>query len=97
MLARMFAGDLTPSQKDKQGRYFIDRSGQHFGTVLAYLRGEQMAMVCSRSLIEEEEEANYYQVHFELYMQHGIRIQLIRTHMCLKQEHQHVTCACLKV
>ena len=59
MLARMFGGDMTPSNTDKQGRYFIDRSGQHFGTVLAYLRGEQVDMLASRSLIEE---AKYYQV-----------------------------------
>ena len=61
MLARMFAGDMTPSHTDNQGRYFIDRSGQHLGTVLAYLRGEQVDMVCSRSLIDE---ANYYQVRW---------------------------------
>lgn len=54
MLARMFAGDMTPSIKDKQGRYCIDRSGRHFGTVLAYLRGERV----DRSLVEE---AHYYQ------------------------------------
>ncbi|KAL3152758.1 BTB/POZ domain-containing protein kctd14, variant 2 [Trebouxia sp. C0009 RCD-2024] len=34
-------------------------SGQHFGTVLAYLHGEQVDMVCSRSLVDE---ANYYQL-----------------------------------
>lgn len=59
MLARMFAGDMAPSAKDKQGRYFVDRSGQHFGTVLAYSRGEQIDMLASKSLIEE---AKYYQV-----------------------------------
>ena len=59
MLACMFSGDLTPSTQDKHGRYFIDRSPQHFGTVLAYLRGEQVDMLASKSLIEE---AKYYQV-----------------------------------
>lgn len=38
MLARMFSGDFAPAHQDSQGRYFIDRDGTHFGTVLAYLR-----------------------------------------------------------
>ena len=49
MLARMFAGDMTPSQKDRRGRHLIDRRGQHFGTVLAYLRGEQVDMMSGDS------------------------------------------------
>ena len=58
-LARMFAGDLAPSQVDKQGRYFIDRSGDTFGAVLAYLRGEELHRFCARDAVQE---AQYYQV-----------------------------------
>lgn len=57
MLACMFSGDMTPSTKDKEGRFFIDRSGEHFGTILAYLRGQQILTNCGL-----REEAKYYQV-----------------------------------
>ena len=57
MLARMFAGDMVPGNVDKEGRYFIDRSGEHFGTVLAYLRREHV--VGNKRLLEE---FRYYQV-----------------------------------
>lgn len=63
MLARMFAGDMTPSTKDSMGRYFIDRSGVHFSTVLAYLRGECLILnSASPQRLALLQEAKYYQV-----------------------------------
>jgi len=63
MLACMFAGDLAPSNMDKAGRYFIDRSGKHFGTILSYFRGDQLflklAHMQTRAIMQE---AQYYQV-----------------------------------
>ena len=36
MLAAMFSGDMQPAQQDKQGRFFIDRNGDHFAIIMAY-------------------------------------------------------------
>ncbi len=63
MLARMFAGDMTPSTKDSMGKYFIDRSGVHFSAVLAYLRGECLLLSsASPQRLALLQEAKYYQV-----------------------------------
>ena len=78
MLARMFAGDMTPSTKDKQGRYFIDRSGQHFGAVLSYLHGEKVDMLATRSLVEE---AKYYQAGF------------VKSNYSLARKLDHICCS----
>ena len=40
MLAAMFSGDLRPAHTDKEARYFIDRNGELFAVVIAFLRGE---------------------------------------------------------
>ena len=63
MLARMFAGDMTPSTKDSMGKYFIDRSGVHFSAVLAYLRGEGLLLSSATpQRLALLQEAKYYQV-----------------------------------
>ncbi len=36
MLAATFSGDMQPAQQDKQGRFFIDRNGDHFAIIMAY-------------------------------------------------------------
>ncbi len=63
MLAAMFSGDLQPAQQDKQGRFFIDRNGDHFAMILAYLRDEPLQLpgfgMQRRAL---EAEARFYQV-----------------------------------
>ena len=43
-LARLFSGDLKPALQDTQGRFFIDRNGILFGTILSYLRDEPMSV-----------------------------------------------------
>ena len=63
MLCKMFSGDLAPSHQDSHGRYFIDRDGTHFGSVLAYLRGEPLQLPSSfaeRSALAAE--GAFYQV-----------------------------------
>ncbi len=63
MLARMFAGVMTPSTKDSSGRYFINRCGVHFSVVLAYLRGECLILnSASPERLALLQEAKYYQV-----------------------------------
>ena len=66
MLAKMFCGDLAPAYFDSQGRFFIDRNGENFGAVLAYLRGEQLPVpnIVQRAALLAE--ASYYQVRFTL-------------------------------
>ena len=63
MLAAMFSGDMQPAQQDKQGRFFIDRNGDHFAIILAYLRDEPLQLpglgMQRRAL---EAEARFYQV-----------------------------------
>ena len=63
MLASRFAGDMTPAYVDSRGRYFIDRDGTHFGTILAYLR-EQAIQIPSdaKELAALATEASFYQV-----------------------------------
>lgn len=64
MLSKMFSGDLKPADQDAQGRFFIDRDGTHFGSVLAYLRGQPVqfpAGLAERSALAAE--ASFYQVH----------------------------------
>ncbi len=65
MLARMFSdsGDLAPAHKDNHGRFFIDRDGSRFTTILAFLREE--AVLVPSSVNERaalSAEASYYQV-----------------------------------
>lgn len=63
MLCSMFSGDFAPALQDCQGRYFIDRDGTHFHTVLAFLREQPIQTPCSfeeRSALTAE--ATYYQV-----------------------------------
>lgn len=43
--------------KDKDGRFFIDRDGTHFGAVLDYLRMEEVPI---KHLVEVHKEAVYY-------------------------------------
>ena len=70
MLAVMFSG-RHPFSKDREGRYFIDRDGQHFGHILSYLRSDALppeeAVVhvlreaeffCLQSLIEKLEASS---------------------------------------
>ena len=63
VLAAMFSGDMQPAQQDKQGRFFIDRNGDHFAIILANLRGEPLQLpdfgMQQRAL---EAEARFYQV-----------------------------------
>ncbi len=63
MLAAMISGDMQPAQQDKQGRFFIDRNGDHFAVILAYLRHEPLQLpgfgMQRRAL---EAEARFYQV-----------------------------------
>ena len=42
MLAAMFREGQIGSERDTQGRYFIDRDGTHFGIILNYLRDRQL-------------------------------------------------------
>ena len=66
MLAKMFAEDseLPPAYKDSQGRFFIDRDGKYFGTILSYLREQPFDIPTSRSEREAlTEEARFFQVY----------------------------------
>lgn len=63
MLAAMFSGDLQPAQQDNKGRFFIDRNGDHFAIILAYLRDEPLQLLgfgMQRRALEAE--ARFYQV-----------------------------------
>lgn len=63
MLAAMFSGDMQPAQQDHQGRFFIDRNGDHFAIILAYLRNEPLQLLgfgMQRRALEAE--ARFYQV-----------------------------------
>ena len=63
MLASMFAGDMTPAYVDSQGRYFIDRDGTHFATILAYLREEPIRLpLAAKEKAALASEASFYQV-----------------------------------
>ena len=65
MLAKMFSEDseLPPAYRDSQGRFFIDRDGKHFNTILSYLREQPFDIPTSRSDREAlAEEARYFQV-----------------------------------
>lgn len=59
MLCAMFSGRHSVPQ-DSQGRYFIDRDGQHFHIVLDYLRHKQVPR--GSDVFVTYEEATYYQV-----------------------------------
>lgn len=45
---------------DTQGRYFIDRDGSHFGSILEFLRSERLP---TENLREIHREALYYNIH----------------------------------
>lgn len=63
MLCKMFSGEMAPAHQDSQGRYFIDRDGTYFDTVLAYLREQPIKIphtFAERSALAAE--ASFYQV-----------------------------------
>lgn len=63
MLAAMFSGDMQLGQQDNQGRFFIDRDGDRFATILSYLRGEPTDL--PRARIQRQAlaaDARYFQV-----------------------------------
>ena len=63
MLAKMFSGDLPPAYRDSQGRFFLDRDGSRFATVLTYLRGDPVDIpVNAKERSALRTEASYYQV-----------------------------------
>ena len=63
MLAKMFSGELPPSQKDSSGRFFIDRDGSRFATILAFLRGELVEIPASvKERAAFAADAAFYQV-----------------------------------
>mmetsp|Transcript_31670 Transcript_31670/g.73970 ORF Transcript_31670/g.73970 Transcript_31670/m.73970 type:complete len:285 (-) Transcript_31670:83-937(-) len=60
MLAAMFSGRI-PTQRDPQGRYFIDRDGRHFQHILNYLRDGQYPIgLPMTERLEIEREASFY-------------------------------------
>ncbi len=62
MLGAMFSGRFTLTTDDK-GRYFIDRDGRHFGTILNYLRdGFVVVPDSATAKAELLIEAQYYQL-----------------------------------
>lgn len=65
-LAAMFSGNMQPGQRDNQGRIFIDRNGDWFATILAYLRGEAVEFPFGD--IQRQAltiEAQYFQVPYK--------------------------------
>ena len=69
LLAHMFSGDLEPAQKDSQGRFFIDRNGDHFAMILAYLRDEPHQVPASALQRQAlKAEAQFYQVCYQKYI-----------------------------
>lgn len=59
MLAAMFSGRHSVTT-DKEGRYFIDRNGKHFGHILNFLRDDKLPPLSHA--IEVFEEAQYYHI-----------------------------------
>ncbi|XP_034557020.1 BTB/POZ domain-containing protein KCTD14 [Notolabrus celidotus] len=57
-LAEMFSGQ-SKLRSDGQGRYFIDRSGSHFGAILEFLRSERLP---TENIQEVHREAVYYNI-----------------------------------
>lgn len=57
-LAEMFS---VPAKllRDAEGRCFIDRNGTHFGSILEYLRSEEIP---TENLLEVHKEAVYYNI-----------------------------------
>ena len=67
--ARMFSGVLSPACQDSKGRFFIDRDGSRFATVLAFLWGEPLNIpTCSKERVAISAEASFFQV--SLYLLH---------------------------
>lgn len=64
MLGAMFSGRYA-SLKDSQGRYFIDRDGSRFRSVLGFLRTGSLSSIDTANqhlLVELLEEATYFQL-----------------------------------
>lgn len=62
MLGAMFSGRFTLTTDEKQ-RYFIDRDGKHFGTILNFLRDGSIVLPSSpEARAELLVEAQYYQL-----------------------------------
>lgn len=60
MLEAMFSG-RSPTRRDAEGRFFIDRDGRHFGHILNYLRdGTLPASMPSAARRELERECSFY-------------------------------------
>ena len=62
----MFSGEMEPARQDSQGRFFIDRNGDLFATIMSNLRGEQLEVpvlgVRRQALVAK---ARYHQVLIE--------------------------------
>lgn len=58
--------DMLPSLLDDDGRFFIDRDGSRFATILAHLRGDIVDIPdSSKERKALQAEATYYQVKHE--------------------------------
>ncbi len=63
MLARMFNGSLQPSATDAQGNYVIDRDGELFRYILAFLRSSKLVLPKKFPELDMlKGEAEFYQI-----------------------------------
>jgi hypothetical protein len=63
MLGAMFSGNYSPSRRDYNGAYFIDRDAKHFGTILNFLRdGSVELSEHEHELRQLHREASFFQV-----------------------------------
>jgi hypothetical protein len=61
MLAAMFGGDYRVTQKDQNGRYFIDADGSLFAHILSYLRSGELPPAPIAEAVYKE--AVYFGLH----------------------------------
>ena len=72
MLCKMFSRDwdMPSALLDDDGRFFIDRDGSRFATILAHFRGDIVDVPdSSKEQKALQAEATYYQVKHESYGQ----------------------------
>ena len=60
--AKMFGGSYD-TRTEPNGSYFIDRSGEHFGQVLNFMRTHRLALPPTQAgMVALQEELEYYQL-----------------------------------
>ena len=78
MLAKMFNGEMRPSEKDADGAYLIDRSPKYFEPILNYFRTGEVIIDPVLSVDGVLVEAKYYRIESLILLLEDLKISKVK-------------------